>query len=314
VGKALVTGCAGFIGSHLCERLLANGEQVVGIDVFQPNYERWVKERNLSSLRSHQNFTFLEQDLMTCDFSSLLRHVDVVYHQAALPGVRTSWGRQFRDYVDQNILVTQRLLEAAKGASIKKLVYASSSSVYGEVAGPVDEEAPTHPISPYGVTKLAAEQLCQLYAQQFSVPVVSLRYFTVFGPRQRPDMAIHRFIYAILQHRPVPIYGDGEQTRDFTFVDDAVDANLAAAATPEGGLVFNIGGGCRASVNELIQVIEECSGERAQRRYLPVQPGDPKHTWADTGRAERHLGFTPKVDLQTGVYRQVTDIKRLYGL
>lgn len=314
MGKVLVTGCAGFIGSHLCERLLAAGEKVVGIDAFKHNYERWVKERNLAGLRDHPNFTFLEQDLLDCDLPLLLQQVDTVYHQAALPGVRASWGARFRDYVDQNILATQKLLEAAKEAPLKKLVYASSSSVYGGMSGPIAEDGPTRPISPYGVTKLSAEQLCHLYARNFGVPVVSLRYFTVFGPRQRPDMAIHRFILAVLQGRPVVVYGDGEQTRDFTFVDDAVDANLAAAASTGAGTVYNIGGGCRASVNELIDIIERCTGEKAIRQHIPEQPGDPKHTWADTRKALEQLGFTPNSDLEQGVYDQIQDMKALYGL
>jgi UDP-glucuronate 4-epimerase len=312
VGTVLVTGCAGFVGSHLCERLLSAGEQVIGIDAFKPNYGRWVKERNLSFLRDHPNFTFLEQDLLNCDLHGLLQGVDVVYHQAALPGVRTSWGHQFVEYVDQNILVTQKLLDAAKDVSLQKIVYASSSSVYGGVTGPVDEEGPTRPISPYGVTKLSAEQLCQLYAYNFGVPVVSLRCFTVFGPRQRPDMAIHRFIYAVLHDVPITVYGNGEQTRDFTFVDDAVDANLTAAATSRWGTVFNIGGGCRASVNELIQLIEQYTGKRAIRQYVPEQPGDPKDTWADVRKARLQLGYTPKFDLEKGVYLQVQDMRLLY--
>jgi UDP-glucuronate 4-epimerase len=314
VGKVLVTGCAGFIGSHLCERLLAAGKQVVGIDAFTDNYERWVKERNLAGLTSHPNFTFLEQDLLDCDFHLLLPQVETVYHQAALPGVRASWGARFRDYVDQNILATQKLLEAAHQADLKKLVYASSSSVYGGMSGPIAEDGPTRPFSPYGVTKLSAEQLCQLYAGNFGVPVVSLRYFTVFGPRQRPDMAIHRFILAVLQGNPLTVFGDGEQTRDFTFVDDVVDANLAAAEFTGAGEVFNIGGGCRASVNELIRIIERCTGRKAIRRHLPEQPGDPKHTWADTRKAREQLGFAPNSDLEQGVYQQVRDMKALYGL
>jgi UDP-glucose 4-epimerase len=243
-----------------------------------------------------------------------LPQVEIVYHQAALPGVRASWGARFRDYVDQNILATQKLLEAAHQADLKKIVYASSSSVYGGMSGPIAEDGPTRPYSPYGVTKLSAEQLCQLYAGNFGVPVVSLRYFTVFGPRQRPDMAIHRFILAVLQGHPLTVFGDGKQTRDFTFVDDVVDANLAAAESNGAGTVFNIGGGCRASVNELIRIIERCAGRKAIRQHLPKQPGDPKHTWADTRKAREQLGFAPESDLEQGVYQQVRDIKALYGL
>ncbi|MFD2168749.1 NAD-dependent epimerase/dehydratase family protein [Tumebacillus lipolyticus] len=312
--RVLVTGCAGFIGSSLCERLLREGIEVYGIDMFVPNYDRWIKERNLSSLLLHPQFHFFESDLRHLSFSELLLRVDEVFHQAALPGVRTSWGGQFQQYVDHNILVTQALLEAAKNSNVQKIVYASSSSVYGGMEGPTDETRPPHPISPYGVTKLSAEQLCQLYAKVFGVPVVSLRYFTVFGPRQRPDMAIHKFIKQILTGNPIQIYGDGEQSRDFTFVDDAVTANLLAAASPSAGEVFNIGGISRLTVNELISLIEKHAGKRAHLQTLPEQPGDPKHTFADITKAKTTLGYNPQFDVERGVHLQIEQVRSLYNL
>jgi UDP-glucuronate 4-epimerase len=314
MGKVLVTGCAGFIGSRLCEKLLDLGEEVIGIDSFKSNYARWIKERNLAVLRQSKRFTLLEQDLLKCDLHTLLQDVTFVYHHAALPGVRTSWGCQFRDYVDDNILATQTLLEALKDSSVQKMIYASSSSVYGGMTGPVDEDAQLRPVSPYGVTKLSAEQLCQLYAQNFHIPVISLRYFTVFGPRQRPDMAMHKFIASILQGTPIPIYGDGEQTRDFTFVDDVVRANLAAAASKHTGCVMNIGGGCRSSINGLIRIIEQYVGKKAKRNHLPEQPGDPRHTWANIQRAKTLIGFDPKFDLEQGIYLEIEDLKQLYKI
>ncbi|WP_026960789.1 NAD-dependent epimerase/dehydratase family protein [Alicyclobacillus herbarius] len=314
---AVVTGCAGFIGSHLCERLLDMGYEVVGIDAFTGNYERWIKQRNLAHVAAHPGFTLIEQNLRTLDWDPFIRRADVVFHQAALPGVRTSWGRSFADYVKDNVLVTQLLLDAVKNiapALRPSIVYASSSSVYGEMSGPLGEGAPTRPLSPYGVTKLAAEHLCRVYASAFAVPVVSLRYFTVFGPRQRPDMAIHRFILSVLLQRPLTIYGDGQQMRDFTFVSDVIDANLAAVEAGQPGDVFNIGGGNRASVNDVIACIEDCCSLTAARTYLPSQPGDPAHTFADIGTAGRVLKYHPRVTLAEGIARQVADLRRLYGL
>lgn len=315
MNRILVTGCAGFIGSHLCERLLREGYDVLGVDMFGPNYERWIKERNLSDLLRHPHFTFRELNLRHADMPQLLDGVEGVFHQAALPGVRTSWGRDFADYVDHNILVTQSLLEAVKASrTVKKLVYASSSSVYGNMSGPTDETRPTQPLSPYGVTKLSAEQLCTLYAKNFGLPVVSLRYFTVYGPRQRPDMAFHKFIRQILTDQPLLIYGDGHQTRDFTFVDDAVAANLAALDAPQNGTAYNIGGRDRLRLLDVISIIETHTGKKARLQHLPQQPGDPRHTWADICKAKTELSYSPLFDLELGLYLQIQDIKRLYHL
>ncbi|ARU63062.1 UDP-glucose 4-epimerase [Tumebacillus avium] len=311
--RALVTGCAGFIGSTLSERLLREGYEVYGIDAFVHNYDRWVKERNLQGALAHPQFRFFERDLRSLAFDELLARVDVVFHQAALPGVRTSWGSQFQEYVDHNILVTQALLEAAKNSHVQKIVCASSSSVYGGMSGPADETIMPQPLSPYGVTKLAAEQLCQLYAAVYGVPVVSLRYFTVFGPRQRPDMAFHKFIKNVLSGQPIEIYGDGEQSRDFTYIDDAVTANLLACAAPVKGVVFNIGGVSQLTVNDVISLIETRTGQRANIQRRPEQPGDPRHTFADITKARHLLGYDPQFDVEKGISLQIEQVRRLYN-
>lgn len=310
----MVTGCAGFIGSTLCDKLLQDNHEVVGVDSFTANYGRSIKERNLTGLLTHPKFHFIEQDLLQLDLPALLQGINVVYHQAALPGVRSSWGNHFAQYVNQNILATQLLLEAVKVSSVEKVIYASSSSVYGGMTGPTPEDSSLHPISPYGVTKLSAEQLCQLYARNFGLPIISLRYFTVFGPRQRPDMAMHKFIVSMLQGTTIEVYGDGDQTRDFTFVDDVVTANLIAANSKDIGQVFNIGGGCRTSINQLIQIIERLTGLNAEVKYLAPQPGDPQHTWSNIDKARSLLGYDPKFDLERGIYLQIQDMKSLFQI
>ncbi|MBA4496535.1 NAD-dependent epimerase/dehydratase family protein [Paenactinomyces guangxiensis] len=314
MAKVLVTGCSGFIGSSLCHFLLQCGYHVIGIDIFKPNYDRWIKERNLEHLKQFNRFRFLESDLAKCQFKPFIQDVDYIFHLAAIPGVRTSWGANFKEYVENNILTTQTLLDTVQNSSVKKIVYASSSSVYGGMTGPTDEQQIPQPISPYGVTKLSAEHLCQLYVRNFQVPVVSLRYFTVFGPRQRPDMAFHKMIYRILQERPITIFGDGEQSRDFTFIEDVVAANLAAIESSHIGEIFNIGGMSRLSINEVIQIIEKYTGKKAKRQHLPEQPGDPKHTWANITKAKSMLNYNPQFDLEKGIYLQIQDIKNLYNL
>ncbi len=306
--RALVTGAAGFVGSHLCERLLRDGDDVVGVDAFVPNYPRAWKEANLRPLRDHGRFRFLEGDVAELDLKRLLGDVEVVYHQAAMPGVRSSWGAEFQVYVDHNIRATQRLLEAAVALRpLRRVVYASSSSVYGDAPTlPLGEEAAPRPISPYGVTKLAAEHLCRLYAVAHGLPAVSLRYFTVYGPRQRPDMAFHRFAAAILQGREVVVYGDGEQTRDFTYVDDAVEANVRAARRPlEPGAVINIGGGARISLRAALALLEAAAGREARVVHREAQRGDMRHTYADTRRAQALLDFRPAVPVAEGLRREV---------
>ncbi len=309
---ALVTGAAGFIGSHLCLRLLEEGYAVRGVDCFTGYYHRRIKERNLRELWGRPRFSFIEADLADRP-EELLQGVELVFHQAAQPGVRASWGDEFSCYLQHNLLATQRLLEAARRRPPQRLVYASSSSVYGAALTlPTSEEVLPRPISPYGVTKLAAEHLCCVYAREFAVPAVSLRYFTVYGPGQRPDMAFHRFIRAALLGEEITIYGDGEQTRDFTFVADAVEANLAAAREPGAvGRVYNIGGGCRASVNGVLRHLEKLVHRPLNLVHRPAQAGDPLHTCADTRRARQELSFKPRISLEQGLVLQVQSVREL---
>jgi len=299
--KVLVTGCAGFIGSHLTERLLRDGFDVIGIDCFTDYYPREYKDKNIKNALEDERFTLIEQDIRSMD---AFPDVNYVFHQAAQAGVRKSWGRDFEIYARDNILATQRLLEYYKDCGIKKFVYASSSSVYGDCELPMKETRMLKPVSPYGVTKLAAENLCYLYYENYGVPTASLRYFTVYGPRQRPDMAIHLFVRAILNREEITVYGDGNQTRDFTFVDDVVEANLLAAMSSSQGEVFNVGGGTRISVNELIKIMENVTGRRAVVKYIEKQKGDVKDTLADADKIGK-LGWKPKVGIDEGIRRFV---------
>ncbi len=300
--RALVTGTAGFIGSTLAERLLSQDADVVGIDCFTDYYPRPIKERNLGALTGHPKFRFLETRLQDADLASLLADRTHVFHLAAQAGVRKSWGRDFSVYTVNNVEATQVLLEACVQAKLERLVYASSSSVYGDhVPMPMREDALPQPVSPYGVTKLAAEQLCYLYYANYGVPTVSLRYFTVYGPRQRPDMGFNRFLRATLRHEPITIYGDGEQTRDFTFVADAVSATVAAARRGVPGRVYNIGGGSRVSINEVLDMIGRVAGRRPLVTVDSAQKGDMRHTYADTSLAKADLGFAPTVGLEDGL-------------
>ncbi len=300
--KAFVTGVAGFIGSTLAERLVRAGEDVVGIDCFTDYYPREVKERNLGFLRTAPNFRIVESRIQDADLGQLLADRTHVFHLAAQAGVRKSWGRDFDVYTTNNIDATQRLLEACAGTGIERLVYASSSSVYGDlVAMPMREDALPQPVSPYGVSKLAAEQLCYLYFVNFGVPTVSLRYFTVYGPRQRPDMGFHKFLRAALEGTPIAVYGDGEQTRDFTFVEDIVSANIAAAERGVPGRVYNIGGGSRVSLNHVLEIIGRVTGRQPVIAREAAQKGDMRHTYADTELARADLAFFPTTDLERGL-------------
>ena len=309
--KALVTGVAGFIGSTLAERLVRDGQDVVGIDCFTDYYPRDVKERNLAWLRTAPNFRFVERRIQDADLRALVADRTHVFHLAAQAGVRKSWGRDFGVYTTNNIEATQVLLEACVGTAIERLVYASSSSVYGDlVAMPMREDALPQPVSPYGVSKLAAEQLCYLYFVNYRVPTVSLRYFTVYGPRQRPDMGFHRFLRATILGQPISLYGDGEQTRDFTFVADAVAATMAAGVRGVPGRVYNIGGGSRVSVNHVLEIIGRITGTPPAIAVDSAQKGDMRHTYADTQLARTDLGFEPSVDLEHGLraeYAWLTD-------
>ncbi|HET6350431.1 MAG TPA: NAD-dependent epimerase/dehydratase family protein [Candidatus Krumholzibacteria bacterium] len=303
--RMVVTGAAGFIGSHLCEALVARGHDVVGVDCFTDYYDVARKRANLSGLSGNPRFQLIEENLTRLDLAPVLDGTSVVFHLAAQPGVRKSWGTDFEHYIEHNIRATQRLCEAMKGTGVR-LVYSSSSSVYGNtVQLPMREDHPTRPLSPYGVTKLAGEALCVLYGANHGLPVACLRYFTVYGPRQRPDMAFHRFIRAMLAGKPIDVYGAGTQTRDFTFVSDAVDANLAAADYTGGATVFNIGGGSRVALNTVIDLIGRVSGCTPNARYGEAQKGDVMHTLADVSLARAELGYAPRVGIEEGIAREV---------
>jgi nucleoside-diphosphate-sugar epimerase len=306
-GAVLVTGCAGFIGSTLAEAVLGTGVRVVGIDAVTDSYGTDAKRANLAALREHSGFELHEVDLLDAALPSLLEGIEVVFHLAGLPGVRTSWGERFADYERTNVLATQHLLEALRRTPVRRLVYSSSSSVYGQAERyPVRETDLPAPLSPYGVTKLAAEHLCNLYAANFAVPAVSLRYFTVYGPRQRPDMAIHRLVEAALSGAQFQVFGTGEQRRDFTFVDDAVSANLLAArAELEPGTVLNIGGGSDSSLNEIITLVESATDRPMNRVDVDGSPGDPFRTGADVSRARELLGWIPTTSMAAGIAAQV---------
>ena len=302
--RCLVTGAAGFIGSHLVERLLAEGHAVVGIDGFVDNYPEPLKRANLVDLLGEPRFSFVEGLIETLDIEPLVAQADYVYHLAALPGVRSSWGTSFEAYASHNVYATQRLLEAARRVGVERFAYASSSSVYGDTdLLPMVETGRERPHSPYGVTKLAGEHLVRLSHRNYGVPPVSLRYFTVYGPRQRPDMAIQRFLTASRDGTPITLFGDGEQTRDFTYVDDTVDATLRAAQRGRLGAVYNVGGGSTVTVNHLIEVIEAVTGSRLEVRREGVQHGDVGHTLADTQRASEELDFVPSIQLKDGIAR-----------
>jgi nucleoside-diphosphate-sugar epimerase len=300
--KALVTGTAGFIGSHLTEALLDRGTAVVGIDCFTDYYARALKEANLAVNATKPGFEFVESSIQTADLGALLDGVTHVFHLAAQAGVRKSWGHDFRTYSEHNVDASQQLLEACVGRPIQKFVYASSSSLYGDAKTiPVAEDALPRPLSPYGVTKLAAEHLCQLYWANYRVPTTSVRYFTVYGPRQRPDMAFNRFITAALSNQPITIYGDGSQTRDFTFVSDAVAATIAAGDRGVPGRAYNVGGGSRVSVQHVLDILERLTGHPLKISRESAQKGDVRDTFADTSLARTDLGFAPKVSLEQGL-------------
>jgi nucleoside-diphosphate-sugar epimerase len=300
--RALVTGVAGFIGSTLAERLLTEGADVVGLDCFTDYYPRPMKERNIVALAGHPRFALVESTIQKADLDTLLADRTHVFHLAAQAGVRKSWGRDFAVYTVNNIEATQVLLEACTKVSLERIVYASSSSVYGDnTPMPMREDARLEPVSPYGVSKLAAEHLCYLYYVNYRLPTVSLRYFTVYGPRQRPDMGFHKFLRAAILNEPITVYGDGEQTRDFTFVADAVSATIAVATHGIAGRVYNIGGGSRVSINQVIEMIARVSGRRPLITVDPAQKGDMRHTYADTTLARTDLGFEPAVGLEEGL-------------
>lgn len=304
----MVTGVAGFIGSHLVDRLLEAGYEVMGLDCFTEYYPRSVKQQNLSRALSHERFRFIEGDVLCLDLDELTGKVDKVAHLAGEPGVRSSWGGRFSIYLERNVWTTQRLLEAVSRRGPEHFVYSSSSSVYGPGnGGPVVEHAPRRPASPYGLSKLAAEELVGLYGRERGVSATFLRYFTVYGPRQRPEMALSRFISLASRGEAVEVFGDRNQVREMTYVSDVVDATIAALEARPGDLAcaYNVGGGARTTVGDLVELVGEALGERLEVRYVPPVPGDVRSTWADLGRAARELGYEPRVSLEEGIKAQV---------
>lgn len=301
--RCLVTGAAGFIGSHLCGKLLDLGHHVIGLDAFIPYYPREIKEANLSVLHGRKGFQFLESDLRKDGLSHLVHGTEVVFHLAAMAGLKQSWV-DFDLYSSCNLLATQRLIDAFRGSeSLKKFVYASTSSVYGKFSSG-DEQVSTRPVSPYGVTKLAGEMLCHAFREEFHLPAVVLRYFSVYGPGQRPDMGYHKFVKAMLEGTPITVYGDGHQSRGNTFVADCVDATIAAVKAPVGE-TYNIGGGETASVWDILGKLERITGMKARVRQEEARAGDQRTSQADISKATRDLGWSPKVSLDDGLARQV---------
>jgi nucleoside-diphosphate-sugar epimerase len=301
--RILVTGAAGFIGSTLVETLLAEGHEVVGIDGFIPYYPREVKEANIAGLRDHERFQFVEADLRTADLDPLVGGVDAVVHEAAMAGLMRSW-TDLELYVSCNILATGRLIDASLRAGIGRFVLASTSSVYGrEAVG--DEDRPLEPSSPYGITKLACEKLVLAHVATSGLPATIIRYFSIYGPRQRPDMAYHRFIEAMIDGEAITVFGDGEQTRSNTYVADAVRGTILALERGAAGGIYNIGGGRTISLNEAIAVIAGHLGVEPRIQREPARPGDQRHTSADIGRARAALGYAPSTDPADGLGRQV---------
>jgi nucleoside-diphosphate-sugar epimerase len=312
--SALVTGAAGFIGSHLAERLLADGTDLLAVDRLSDYYDVRLKRANLDALESHPGFTFVEGDLNRLDLDPLLDGVDVVFHLAAQPGVRASWGTEFQIYLDDNVLATQRLLEAARERELRRFVFASSSSIYGDAERfPTRESDTPSPVSPYGVTKLAGEQLCRLYFKGWGVPTVVLRYFTIFGPRQRPDMAFNRFIGAALDGEAIEVFGDGLQERDCTYVGDAVAATAAAGERGVPGQVYNVAGGNSATVADVIAILGRLLEREPTVEHRPAVVGDARRTGADTGKAREHLGYSPRTSLEEGLNSQLSSERARRG-
>lgn len=301
----LVTGCAGFIGSQLAERLLDDGCTVVGLDAYTNYYARELKEQNLEHARRHARFSFVEGDILAVDLAHLLSRVDAVFHLAAQAGVRGSWGDSFDTYARDNLVATQRLFDAAANARVR-VVWASSSSVYGDAEKyPTREDGPLRPVSPYGVTKLACEHLAATYARSFDLDQVALRYFTVYGPRQRPDMAFTRITHALYAGEVFRLYGTGEQSRDVTYAGDAVTATVGAMERAPRGAVYNVGGGSEISLRQAIEICERLSGRRLSLERVPAAAGDARRTMADTTRIREQLGWSPQTAVEEGFRAQL---------
>lgn len=312
--QCLVTGAAGFIGSRLCLRLHEEGFSVTGIDCFTDYYPRFIKEKNLAPLLHLERFHFVEKDINQMDMHGTIHQMDAVFHLAAQAGVRASWGRKFSDYTWNNIEATQKILEACRDYPVKKIVYASSSSVYGDCPDlPMRESSRLFPFSPYGVTKLAAEHLCSLYYRNYGVPAVSLRFFTVYGPGQRPDMAFHKFLKSAAENEPITVYGDGSQTRDFTYIDDIINANISAMEKGKPGEVYNIGGGHNRKLKDIFPVLNQVTGKNIAIDYTENQKGDVPHTSADISKAAADLDYQPRARLEDGLREEWQWVRQLYS-
>ena len=308
--KILVTGAAGFIGSHLCERLIKDGYEVIGVDAFIPYYPRRIKEKNIENLKKSKKFLFFEADLRTAKLEQFLEGVDIIIHEAAMAGLVQSWIK-FDWYMSCNLLGTQRLLEASKNRGISKFLHISTSSVYGPVATG-DEDSELTPVSPYGITKLAAEHLCRVYGTYFNVPVTILRYFSIYGPRQRPDMGYHIFIRDILLEEQITIFGDGKQTRGNTYIDDCIDGTVLAIEKGRVGEIYNIGGGQEVSVNEVIEILQKLIGKKAKLIYGRPRLGDQQRTLANIKKANKDIGYDPKYLIEEGLRNQLAWERGIY--
>jgi UDP-glucose 4-epimerase len=303
--KVLVTGAAGFIGSHLCEELLGRGDDVIGVDCFTDYYPRFLKQKSLDAVQGKPGFRFVEGDLNDLDLPSLIGDRSIVYHLAAQAGVRASWGQEFDAYINHNIRATQQLLEALKERTDIRFVFASSSSVYGKTTTlPTPEDVVLRPNSPYGATKVTCEDLLALYRENWGVDYCALRYFTVYGPRQRPDMGFHKFLRALLEQRPLDVFGDGSQSRDCTFVADIVRATIQAGDTRTKSQVFNVGGGSRKVLKDILGIMEDIVGTKARVDYGQVERGDVPHTWADISRSREEFGYNPRTPVEEGLRQE----------